>query len=199
MQRLTNIDKWRCVEAGKAMNFENDAVRRIRLDVNAPTEVSLFYATGDGEVYFLARVVGRDVIEFATHGGTFSITVEDGDCWVYTIDGEDVSFSVPDAVVFTKLFERRARNPEVEMMAHAMRENTRRMMEQQANELERVLSRREAAFNARLDELARASAGGSGAPQPASEGADGGSGGAPADDGGSGAAGAAGSGASGKK
>ena len=140
MQRLHDIKKWHHVAAGGAMNFENEAVRRVRLDVNAAGRAALFYIDGDGETTLLGVVEGRDVIEFATHGATFSIAVEDSDVWVYTIDGENLAFSKPDAVKFTKLVERRARNPEVEYMQWLMRHNQRVMLEQQEQQFERMRS-----------------------------------------------------------
>lgn len=155
------------------MNFANDLRRRMRLDVNAPFPARLFYATGDGEITFLGLVEGRDVIEFETHGGTFSVVVEDGDCWVYTIDGEDLSFSIPEAVTFTKLMERRARNPELEMMQYAMKANMRAMMEHQTRELELLLDRREAARKAPAEKPALKGARKPAAKEPESEGADG--------------------------
>ena len=144
MQRLANIDKWFRIEDGQALNFGNVNPRRVRLDVNAPSPVSLFYADGDGNITFLANVVGRDVIEFAAYG-EFAVQVQGGDCWFYTIDGEDVSFSIPDAVTLTKLVERRARNPELELMQHMMNRNLEARMAQQRNELEQLWSRRETA------------------------------------------------------
>lgn len=138
MQRLHDIKKWNHVAAGGVMSFENEAVRRMRLDVNAAGRAALFYVDGDGETTLLGVVEGRDVIEFATHGGSFSIAVEDSDVWVYTIDGENLAFSKPDAVKFTKLVERRARNPEVEYIQWLMRHNQRVMLEQQEQQYERM-------------------------------------------------------------
>lgn len=138
MQRIQDIKKWRHVPEGTAMNFENTAERRMRLDVNAAGMALLWYVDGDGETTLLAVVTGRDVIEFATHGGMFSIEVTGADVFVYTVDGENFSFAKPDAVKFTKMIERRARNPEVEYMQYMMRENHRVMLEQQAEQFERM-------------------------------------------------------------
>lgn len=138
MQRIMDIKKWRHVPEGTAMNFENTAERRMRLDVNSPGMAVLWYVDGDGETTLLAVVSGRDVIEFATHGATFSIEVSGADVFVYTVDGENFAFAKPDAVKFTKMMTRRERNPEVEMMRYIMNENSRRMLEQQAEQFERM-------------------------------------------------------------
>lgn len=143
MQRLANLDKWFKVDADKALNFANNLPRRVRLDVNAPERTQLEYVDGNGEVTYLATVLGRDVIEFAC-GGEFSI-IPNADCWFYTIDGEDTSFVIPDAVTLTKITTRRARNPELELMRVMMEQNVNRRMEALAIELEQSFNRRAAA------------------------------------------------------
>lgn len=142
------------------MNFAEERDRKIRLDVNAAGEATLYYVDGDGETTLLGLVCGRDVLEFQTHGGAFSIAIEDADCWVFTIDGEDVSFQVPEAVTFTRLVERRQRNPEVEMMQYMMNRNMQILLESQRDELEQMFNRREAAARVAAEKPAAASDGG---------------------------------------
>ena len=166
MQRLHNVKKWNHVAAGSAMNFEETKERKLRLDVNSAGPATLFYVDGDGEATLLGLVHGRDVLEFATHGGTFSIAVEDNDVWVHTIDGENIAYVAADAVTFTKLVERRTRNPEVEMMRREMQTNFQRLLDAQKNELVRVLDQRERAAAAAAAKPAAASDGGGSAPQP---------------------------------
>ena len=148
MQRIMNVDKWQVMQAGKAVPFASADARRVRLDVNAPAESTLWYIDGNVETTFLALVIGRDVIEFFAVG-EFSIGCEGGDCWCYSIDGEDLSFSIPDAVSFTKVVERRPRNPEFELMRYEMQRNMQRMMDKQRDELGRILSQQRAAAEAR--------------------------------------------------
>lgn len=168
MQRLNNIDKWFAVEDGKAISFENVQPRRMRLDVNAPSPVCLYYASADGEVFFLARVDGRDCVEYGAIG-EHSVTVEGGACWMATVDGEDFSFSIPDAKILTKLVERRPRNPELEMMQHMMNRNIDARLAAQRHELEELWARRERAARAAAAKPAPASdeAGSAGKPTPA--------------------------------
>lgn len=157
MQRIHDVKKWKHVAAGGAMNFSDVRERRVRLDVNSAGPATLYYVDGNGETTLLALVHGRDVVEFQSHGETFAIAVEDNDIWAYTVDGDDVSFRIDEAVTFTKLVERRARNPEVEMMAYLMRENFRRLQEGQVRELEQLLDRRERAAAAAAAKSAPAS------------------------------------------
>lgn len=162
MQRLFNVERWSLIKEGEAINFGNTVPRRVRIDVNAPEPVKLYYNDPDGNLLFLARVHGRDILDFGCYG-EFALTAEGGDCWVYTVDGEDFSFVIPDAVVLTKIVERRARNPELELMQHMMNRNMEMRMEQQRAELER-----------RYEQLAARAAIGAG--KPADAGAPAGSG-----------------------
>lgn len=144
MQRLFNVEKWQHVGDGSAISFANPEPRRVRIDVNAPLEARIYYAGTDGEVTFLANVFGRDVLEFRAYG-EFSLTIEGSDVWFYTVDGEDYAFSIPDAVILTKLAERKPVNKELEMMKHLMNRNIERRLEQQRDELERLWDQRTAA------------------------------------------------------
>lgn len=187
MQRIFNVDKWQRVENGRAVNFGKSDPRRLRIDVNAPDPVKLFYSDGNGETMFLARVCGRDVIEFNALGA-FSITVDGGDLWLATVDGEDYSFDIPDAVILTKIAERRPRNLEFEMMQYQANANIERRLQQMRRELDAEWARRQAVAPAAAEELAATSGSKSGGkkPAPADEAAAGVADGGPAD-GGSGA------------
>lgn len=144
MQRLHNLEKWSRLDEGKAANFDVANLRRVRIDFNAPFPVRLYVSDSEGVSTFLALVHGKDVVEFAIEG-EFAITTEGGPVWMHTVEGEDFSFSIPDAETFTKLIERRARNPEVEMMKYAMEANMKAMLDAQRADLERLLDRRAAA------------------------------------------------------
>lgn len=143
MQRIFNVDKWSLLEDGKSVSFGKVEPRRVRLHVNAPDPAKLFYSDPDGTVTFLARVLGRDVVEFGAYG-EFSLTAEGGDIWFDTVDGEDISFSIPDAVIITKITERRARNPELEMMQYMMNRNIQRRLDAQRDELVQLWARQQA-------------------------------------------------------
>lgn len=182
MQRAFNIEKWKMIPDGGAVAFAGTAARRVRLDVNAPFEARLSYADSEGEVTFLAKVYGRDVIEFAAYG-EFSIIAEGGDVWFYTIDGEVTSFTIPDAVILTKIIERRPRNPELELMNYHMKQNMERRLAAQRAELEELWNKRDTAARAAAAKSAVAGNDGGAvkepAPKPASDKPSGG--GAPAD------------------
>lgn len=141
MQRLFNLDKWQEVGDGLAVNFAKAEPRRVRLDVNAPDAVRVFHSDGNGVVTFLARVLGRDVLEFAVDG-EFAITVDGGSLWLFTVDGEDVSFEPSSSPILTKIAERRPRNLEFEMMQYEANRNMEMRMERMRRELDAEWSRR---------------------------------------------------------
>lgn len=148
MQRIQNMASWQKVEDGKALNMLGGAMRRVRLDVNAPDAVRLWFVNGNGEMTFLARVVGRDVLEFVGSSEDFAIIVEGGECWFQSIDGEKLAFAIPDAVTMTRLIERRPRNHEMELMMFMQNQNLERRLAAQRDELAALWDRREAAARA---------------------------------------------------
>lgn len=141
VQKLYNLTKWGLIDGGKVLSFPSNKPRAVRLDVNAPSKVELSYINADGEVFFLALVEGRDTIDFTTTG-KFSVATS-GDCYVHTVDGEDVSYEVIDPIIFTRIVARRARSPELERLEQRMMMNINRRLEKQRGELEDYYSRRE--------------------------------------------------------
>ena len=189
MQRLHNVEKWFTIAEGGTLNFGNPNPRRVRVDVNAPHESRLFYVDGEGKMTFLASVIGRDVIEFRAYG-EFALICEGPEVWIYTIDGEDVSYKNDAAETFTKIWDRRPRNPELELIQYQMHRNQERMFNEMRGEF--------AALHATNQRLAAAVAaqsaseadgdGADGEPEP-DGGADAGGGDPPADGGDKGGAG----------
>ena len=143
VQRLFNIDKWTTLREGEYFSLAADRVRTIRLEVNAPQRVQLF-AIGDNDlsIGFLATVEGRDTIEFVARG-PISVSVEGGAVDVYSVDGEDISVEIVAPKIFTKIMERRRRNPELEAIVFQMNANMERRLAIQADDLRRLLTNRE--------------------------------------------------------
>lgn len=137
-QRIFAIDRWTEVTDKTQVDFYSSKgmSRKVVLQVNAPQRTNLILVTPEGEPHFLARVEGRDEIEF-THAGDFSLTVEEGTVYVASADGQKVHIAETGAATFTKIAERRRYSPEVMMMQAAMRENQRRLEAMMAGEIER--------------------------------------------------------------
>lgn len=103
----------------------------------------------DGLVAFLGVAKGRDRFEFAVDGA-FELFCEGGSAYVYTADGQDISTHVLAPVVFTRIANRRQRNPQLELMQYQMRVNQERMLKQ----LDEEGQRRIAALEARIESYA---------------------------------------------
>lgn len=164
MQRAFNVEKWFKVEADGIARFDKPEPRRVRIDVLAPEKTPVWYIDGNGELTPLGVVDGRDVLEFRAYG-PFEITA-DKDVWFYTIDGENLAFSIPDAVKLTKIMERRQRNPELERMMFLANQNTERRLRDMRNDMERLFNQRLEAERAATVQSAAESANGGSAGEP---------------------------------
>lgn len=159
MQRMFNLNKWTKIAEGETVEFPSTRSRRVRVEVNSPSVSRIWTVDDDGNLMFLARVNGRDTLDFYAIG-QLRFHIEGGEVWIYTSDGEDISAVIPDAQSFTRVMERRQRNPQLEYIAAQMEANMNRRMEQQADEIKSLYARREAALAERLkaDAVARAAA-----------------------------------------
>lgn len=146
MQRVFNLDKWQEIPEGKAIRFNAEQPRVVRIDVNAPDAVRLYLINAANEPHFLARVQGRDVIEFFS-SGAFSLA-SDGQCYIYSVDGDVWTYNDPAPEIFTRIRERRGRNPELEYIVARMQQNMERRLAQQSHEIAAALERRQAAREA---------------------------------------------------
>ena len=150
MQRLFNLDKWQVMPEGRALKFDTDRPRVIRLDVNSsgPTNLYVMWRgqvdEEHAEATFLAHVHGRDVIEFHTPGA-FALVCDGEPCSVYSVDGDVWTLVDPAPEIFTRIHERRVRNPDLELIVAKMQQNMERRLAIQADELRAVIERREAA------------------------------------------------------
>lgn len=160
MQRLFNVTKWRRLCEGQAVPFPSERPRVVRLEVNAPRAVGLYILdVPSGEMVFLARCEGRDTVEFHV-GGAFSL-VADGEVYLYTPQGETIHHVNEDPEIYTRITERRQRNPELDAIARAMNLNIERRLAAQRDEFNeriRVLQRDRALASRRAaDEAAKPS------------------------------------------
>lgn len=140
MQRMFNVTKWRALTEGQALTIDNERARVVRVEVNAPQPAGLYlFNAGNGAAVFLARVVGRDTIEFYSDG-KFTL-VSDGEVYVYTADGETVHHESVDPVIFTRITERRQVNPEIRRIQEVMNLNIERRLAAQRDEFNAAIRR----------------------------------------------------------
>jgi len=139
MIKLDSLDRWMHLKKGEVLTLAGNAPRRIRLQVNSPKRSSLFIVNGDGELAFLAAPDGRDVVEFAA-GGDVRLTTDDDDVYVYTAENEPTYTIIPDAVIFTKIAERSARNPDLEHMMYLQQVNLDRRLAALQGDIQRQVN-----------------------------------------------------------
>lgn len=117
-------------------------------------DVSVSSADDDGRaVTFLARVRGRDRLEFAVDGA-FGLLAEGGGAYIYTIDSQDVSTKIVAPVIFTRIADRKQRNPHLEMMEYQMKLNIQRRLAAMEAESERRLKALEERYAPKRNQIA---------------------------------------------
>jgi hypothetical protein len=141
---LGNLDKWTLADGQRMLVLAGKpASRRIRLDLNASHETGVYiYAEGAKDPQFLANVKGRHTVQFRA-GGTLRVAFaipNGGQCWYNTMDGETVHFELPDAESFTRVWQRKPRNHDLEVVMHRMARNQEAMLSQLQAESDRRLA-----------------------------------------------------------
>ncbi|KRA66676.1 hypothetical protein [Rhizobium sp. Root651] len=144
--KLNSLSRWSALDQKQAIVFDGSdiAERRVRIDFNLEAATSFFIVDRDGvESFLCALPAGQETIEFSA-AGTFSVYAEAGSGAVHYISADlEPTFSeVVDPVIFTKIANRRHRNPELEEMMFRMNQNLERRLAQQADEFESALARR---------------------------------------------------------
>lgn len=142
MQRIFNVDQWTVIEPGQVLEYPLERPRLVRVEVNSTDAANLFLINQEGEAFHLARVCGRDTVEFVSPGA-FSLSAADGAISVYSVDGTSGHRTVDAPQSFTTIVERRRRSPEIDAMMRMMNSNMERRLSQQANELAEQFERRE--------------------------------------------------------
>lgn len=135
MIRVGDLTQFSVLKAGSFAHFDTDRPRNVKITFNAPqrTIINLHALRDDGRIadeqdpYFLAVVEGLEDVEFFVRGA-FAIEAEADRVWLKTVDGQDLSFLIPDAETFTRISERRVRNPEMERLQEMLIMNEQRRM-----------------------------------------------------------------------
>lgn len=147
--RLDGLSRWKAIQAGEQLRLagDTDDTRRVRLQLNCEetTWVYCDYAELEGPAQFLAAVgPGPETIEFFARGDlvvSFHPSASEGEqpqVWLFTSELEPNVTPVHDAVSFTEIVTRRARNPELEMMQAIARHNQRQMDETLARQSDNI-------------------------------------------------------------
>lgn len=146
MQRILSLYDWGLLEPGKGVFIRStvEGLRSVRLRVNAPSPAVLYVKQADiPDAMFLARVEGLDEIQFNLEGD-YELVAVGGEVWLDTLDGSSAHVEPVETASFTRIVERRARNPELEIMERRMAENMERRMALLTNSVTSILAEKEA-------------------------------------------------------
>ena len=144
--KLNSLSRWSVLDPEQAIVFAGSDVaeRRVRIDFNLEAATSFFIVDDDGVENFLCALPhGQETIEFNA-AGTFRVYAENGSGVVQYVSADlEPTFSeIVDPVIFTKIANRRHRNPELEEIMFRMNQNLEARLAQQAHEFEAALERR---------------------------------------------------------
>ncbi len=143
--KLNSLSRWQVLAGDRAISFDGSDVaeRRVRINFNCEA-VTSFYVEQDGRERFLCTLPpGLETVEF-NFAGSFRVFAEDGSGAVLyqSADLEPTFSEIVDPVIFTRIANRRHRNPELEEIMYRMQANIERRLAQQAHELEAAFERR---------------------------------------------------------
>lgn len=113
----------------KGIRFPEDSPRSIRLEVLAEKETSLYVKDGKDDPAYIGTFRGFDVVKFNAFGPVH-LQADGPGVRVYTTEFQSDIIEIPDAVSFTRVMERKVRNPELEKIERTMRINMERRLQQ---------------------------------------------------------------------
>lgn len=169
VQKIGDIAKWHALDTSKGMDIDLPKAKRreVRIDFRTSTDTALVITTADGEEIFLTAIgAGLSSVEFIADGPCKVTATSDGDVLFYTSEyhAMHVTRDLSEVKKFTKRWDPRQRNLELEQMQFRMNENMRRMFEEQSKEADRrtteavasALARDRAAAQKKADDEAAA-------------------------------------------
>lgn len=140
MIRMYALTDWVSVPAGGSVGFDNPKPRNVRVEVMLEQPAVVNIATDTDGVSVACYVTGRETIEFWADGPY--VLGSASNMYVYTSDLERVHIENEGGESYTRIVERRQRNPELEAMERRMHENMQRMLAQTQAERDAALERR---------------------------------------------------------
>lgn len=174
--KLNSLARWASLPSDEAIVFEgsDEGERRVRINLNLEGVTAFFIGDEQGERFLATLGPGLETVEFNV-AGSFKVYAEKGSGIVHyqSADLEPTFAEIADPKIFTRIAQRRHRNPELEEMMYRMQANIERRMAAQADEMEALYARRlEEAKNAgRTEALAAAAPSGAGGAQVPAQGA----------------------------
>lgn len=156
--KLNSLARWSVLMPGEGIIFNgsDDGERRVRVNFNCERPTVLYIVIMNVERFLVALPAGLETVEFNVRGN-FRIVAdkEAGEVHFQSADLEPTFSENVDPVIFTRIANRRHRNPELEEIMWRMQANMERRLAQQADEIESAFERRRKEFeDARAAEAA---------------------------------------------
>lgn len=128
--KIGNISRWAKLDPGNVLQFgDENRSQRLRLEFNTSERTHLVVIDHKERERFLGVIYGHEQVEFTTEGPVTILATTEGEVWWYSRDGETDAMELVHEVPFTKVMQRRARNPELEMMMFKVNQNMERRMQ----------------------------------------------------------------------
>ena len=125
--KLNKIENWQKLPKG-GLELPDSSDRQVKIEVNSEGTTRLTVKTAIGE-FFLATVVGKDVLDFRVKGAC-KISASGDAAW-FICDETNRPVVHHDApTTFTKIVERAPRNPELELMMAKVNQSVDRRISQ---------------------------------------------------------------------
>lgn len=144
--KLNSLSRWLSLDNTKAILFSgtSDNERLIRIQFNLEAVTTFYVGKDQIDADLLCTIgPGQETVEFYAQGDFYVFAEKDAGMVKYqSADLEPTYSEVVDPVIFTKIANRRHRNPEMEEMMYRMQLNVERRLAQQAGELEAAFERR---------------------------------------------------------
>lgn len=144
--KLNSLARWSSLDRTNRIRFTGDDAgeRMVRIQFNLESVTSFYIGRDEMDADLLCTIgPGVEIVEFSAAGDFYVFAEKDAGMVKYQSADLEPTFSeVVDPVIFTKIANRRHRNPELEEMMYRMQENMERRLEQQAHEFDAALQRR---------------------------------------------------------
>lgn len=144
--KLNALTRWNILERGQSVVFDRKpgrAPRRVRLHLNLERSTALYIEDKDGPRLLVTAGPGLETVEFMVEG-KFAFLAQEGHGEVHwhTAENEPTFAEITDARVFTKIANRRHRNPELEEMMYRAQINADARAAVQMQHMEVAMARR---------------------------------------------------------
>jgi hypothetical protein len=143
--KLNSLSRWSSLGNTKSISFKGDpeAERLVRIQFNLETVTTFYIGKDEHDADLLCTIgPGLETVEFYAQGDFYVFGEQDSGIVKYqSADLEPTSFEVVNPVIFTKIANRRQRNPELEAIAHTMQMNSERRLADLAYDMKQEFER----------------------------------------------------------